>query len=99
MNTAILATPADDLERLARRRASAKMGWFIHATVYLLVNLLLMALSELSGRHWAVFPAFGWGLALAIHGTAVFFSTGGSGLHARLVQRERERLQTQRDAW
>ena len=26
-------------ERLARRRAGAKMGWYIHAAVYLAVNL------------------------------------------------------------
>ena len=34
----------DPIERLARRRAGAKMGWYIHASVYLLVNLLLVAL-------------------------------------------------------
>ena len=99
MTTASNPTPATELERLARRRAGAKMSWYIHATVYVIINLLLFALSELSGRHWAIFPAFGWGLGLAIHGIAVYFSTGGGGLHARMVQRERKRLQLQRDPW
>ena len=86
------------LERLARKRAGARMGWYIHATVYIAVNLLLVVLSAMSGRHWAVFPALGWGLGLAIHGL-VFISLGGGGLHERLVQRERERLALQRDPW
>ena len=87
------------LERTARRRAAAKMGWYIHATVYVAVNLLLVGLSAMSGRHWAVYPALGWGLGLAIHGLVVFVVSGGAGLHERLVQRERERLTLQRDPW
>ena len=43
----------DPIERLARRRAGAKMGWYIHASVYLLVNLLLVALSVGSGQDGA----------------------------------------------
>jgi hypothetical protein len=97
MNT---ATHSDSqLEQLARRRAGAKMGWYIHAGVYIAVNLLLAVLSATSGRHWAIFPAFGWGIGLAVHGIVVFIVTGGGGLHQRLVQRERERLSLQRDPW
>ena len=80
------------LERLAQRRAKSKMGWYIHASVYLLVNLLLVTLSVSSGRHWAVFPALGWGLGLLIHGGVVFLLFGGSDWHERMVQTERERL-------
>ena len=86
-------------ERLARKRAGAKMGWYIHASVYVAVNLLLVGLAATSGRNWAVFPLLGWGLGLAIHGFVVFIVTGGAGLHERLVQQERRRLATQRDAW
>lgn len=85
----------DPLERLARRRAGAKLGWYIHAGVYLAVNLLLVVLSASSGRHWAVFPAVGWGIGLAIHGVVVFFLASGSGLHERLVQAERDRIARQ----
>ena len=82
----------ETLERLARRRAGAKMGWFIHAFVYLAVNLLLAVLSAASGRHWAVVPALGWGLGLAIHGIVVVLVTGGGGLYERLVAQERRQL-------
>lgn len=89
----------DQLEQLARKRAGAKLGWYIHATVYIVVNLLLAALSATGGRHWAVFPAFGWGIGLAIHGAVVFFLGGGAGLHEHLLQQERERLTQQGDKW
>ena len=79
------------LERLAQRRAKAKMGWYIHASVYTLVNLLLVTLSVSSGRYWAVFPALGWGLGLLVHGVVVFRLFGGD-WHERMVQIERDRL-------
>ena len=89
----------NDLERLARRRAGAKLGWYIHAAVYLAVNLMLAFLASMGDRNWAIYPALGWGLGLAIHGAVVFLVTGGAGLHERLVQQERKRLQLQRDPW
>ena len=92
-----LQNPA--LEKLATKRASAKLGWYIHASVYIAVNLLLAALAAMSGRDWAMFPAVGWGIGLAVHGAVVFLLTGGAGLHERLVQRERSRLTSQRDPW
>ena len=95
------ATPLPDRnnERLARKRAAAKLGWYLHASVWLAVNLLLATVSFMSGHHWAVFPAAGWGIGLAVHGAVVFLVTGGAGLHARLLQHERKRLATQRDPW
>ena len=97
MNVPDQTTP--DIERLARKRAGAKMGWYIHATVYVAVNLMLVALSAMSGRHWAVFPALGWGIGLAVHGAVVFLVTGGAGLYDWIVQQERNRLSLQRDPW
>lgn len=86
----------DPLEREARRRAGAKMGWYIHASVYIAVNLMLVALAALSGRSWAIFPALGWGIGLAAHGVVVFLVIGG--LHQRMVEREREALR-QHSPW
>ena len=88
-----------ELERTARRRAGAKLGWFIHASVYIAVNLLLATLSAMSGRGWAIYPALGWGLGLAIHGAVVFLTTGGGGLMQRLVEQERQALKAQREPW
>jgi hypothetical protein len=87
----------EDLNRLARKRANAKMGWFIHAAVFLAVNLMLWTISLASGHYWAAFPSAGWAVGLAIHGAVVFLAT--SDLQEKLVQRERERLAHQRDPW
>jgi 2TM domain len=95
MTATSLQNPA--LEQLARRRARAKLGWYIHASVYIAVNLLLAALSALSGRHGAVFPAVGWGMGLAVHGAVVFLLAGGAGLHERLIERERSSLASPSD--
>ena len=87
------------LDRLARKRASAKLGWYIHALVYVCVNVMLALLSLAGGKHWAVFPALGWGLGLVIHGVVVFFVTGGAGLHQRLIEQERAALAASEERW
>jgi 2TM domain len=88
-----------DLERIARRRAGARLGWYIHAGVYVAVTTFLALLSAMGGRSWAVYPALGWGVGVVIHGLVVFFLTDGRGVYERLVQQERDRLSLQRDPW
>ena len=85
----------EEIERLARKRAGAKLGWYMHAMLYVLVNLFIFAISRYGFGHrpWSVFPLLGWGLGLALHGVAVFVLGAGGGLRERLVQKERERLQ------
>jgi hypothetical protein len=87
------ANRIDPWERIARKRAGAKLGWYLHAGIYVLVNVVLALLSSAHGKHWAVFPALGWAIGLAAHGLAVFLLGSGSSLRERMVQAERERLQ------
>jgi len=88
-------TASDAIERLARRRAGMRMGWLVHALVFIAVNLVLAAMSYASGRHWAIFPFLGWGLGLAIHGMVVWLAMPGSGLYQRMLARERDQLRRQ----
>ena len=85
----------EEIEHLARRRAGAKLGWYIHACVYVLVNLAFFAMSRygMGHRPWTVYPAVGWGVGLALHGVSVFLLGKGSSFRERLVARERERLE------
>lgn len=85
-------TSRPDLEKLARRRAAAKMGWYIHAFVYVLVNIGLVGLSAAKGHTWAMYPLMGWGLGLLIHGAVIWFLAPGGGFYDRLVARERRAL-------
>ena len=93
------ALNSEDLERLAHKRAGVKLGWYVHAAVYLVVNLVLVIFSLLTGSRWSIYPLLGWGLALALHGIAVFFLGAGAGVRDRLVRRERDRLQRQVDGY
>ena len=92
MNTPL---SSDEIDRIARKRAGAKLGWYIHAALYVVVNLAVFAVSKygIGTRPWSVFPLLGWGLGVVLHGVSVFVLGSGSGLRERLVQRERERLQ------
>lgn len=94
MNTPL---SSQEIDKRARRRAGAKLGWYTHAAVYVLVNLVLLGLSAngFGTRPWSMFPLLGWGLGLTLHGLSVFLIGAGSGLREHLVQQEHERLQRQ----
>jgi hypothetical protein len=98
MSSCALDHSVTDLERTARRRAGMKLGWYIHAGAYITVNLFLVMLAWSAGRNWAIFPALGWGLGLAIHGVVVFAVAGG-GVYESLLERERRQLAARKDAW
>ena len=89
----------EEVDHLARKRAGAKLGWYAHAAVYVLVNLFLFSVSlyGFGSRRWSLAPLLGWGLGLALHGVAVFVLGSGSGLRERMVQKEREKLRRERD--
>lgn len=88
-----------DLDALARKRVKSQLGWYKHFAVYLLVNAFLISLSIWQDRNWAIFPLFGWGLGLVLHGISVWFAGAGSSLRESMVERERQKLAAQRDAW
>ena len=98
MQSSMPMTP-EDLDQLARRRANAKLGWYLHAIAFVLVNALIFAMSRYAfgTRPWSVYPLLGWGLGLVLHGVSVFRGGPGSGGRARLGPRAREALQRRQD--
>ena len=77
----------DDLRRLAHRHVQAQLSWYLHAAVFVGVNLLL-----------GTWPALGWGLGLLLHGLLAFFGPNSRYYH-RLLHNEHQRLLAQRDPW
>ena len=81
------------IEARAAHRVRRKMGFFIHAAVYLMVNggLFLMNqwMPEQPAHH---LPLLGWGLGLAIHGVVTLLRLQGEGLHRQMLAREIETL-------
>jgi hypothetical protein len=83
----------DSIESRARRRVNLKMGFIIHASVFLVVNAFLYLYDHaLGGTRWSHFPLWGWGLGLAIHGVVVLIRLQGEGLRSSMLAREIERL-------
>jgi hypothetical protein len=82
----------EDLTRIARRRVKARIGLYIHATVYVAVNgFLALVQSQATPQHaWALWPAAGWGLGLAIHAAVVLL--GASGIRERMEAEELRKL-------
>jgi 2TM domain len=89
--------PEQDLHRQARRRVGMKLGFFIHALVFTLVNLGLYAINDAAGGpRWSHFPLWGWGLGLAIHGVVTLVALTGDGWRERMVAKEMARLRERR---
>src|SRR5215472_13796512 len=73
-------TPAGT-QPVARR----KVGLYIHATVYVAVNVLLITinLSTATGHLWFQWPLLGWGIGLLAHAVAAFSLAGRQGTRRR----------------
>jgi hypothetical protein len=84
------------LDRLAAKRAGMKIGFYVHAAVYVAVNLGLVLLSASQGKAWAIYPALGWGLGLFLHGAVTWLALPGGGLREQMVARERRILESRR---
>ena len=83
----------DSLESRAERRVRRKLGFLIHAFVFVVVNVGLYAMNSVTGEpRWAHFPLFGWGLGLAIHGIVTFVALQGEGVRRGMLAREIEHL-------
>ena len=83
----------DSIEARARRRVGMKIGFYTHALVFVIVNVGLYAFnSVIGGYRWSVWPLWGWGLGLGIHGIVTFIALRGDGLRERMLANEIESL-------
>jgi hypothetical protein len=89
MNTPIPAL-SPELERQARRNVALRMGWLVHAAVFVLVNAGLWLAGVRSG--WLGLPTGGWVIGLLVHGAVVWLAPTGEGIRQRLLETERQRL-------
>jgi 2TM domain len=88
----IMANPM--LLKQARRRANAKIGFYIHAVIFTLVNMGLVGLNvAIGGFLWSLFPLVGWGIGLAFHAFGVFGFPGAAQLNQRMINAEMRNLE------
>lgn len=56
-----------------RKRVNEKIGFYIHLTVFICVNLFFNIWNWIEGgEYWAIFPLVFWGFGLGIHYLNVF---------------------------
>ena len=83
----------DEIYEQAKARVEAKKGFFIHLTVYIVVNIVLVliwAFAAGRGFPWFIFPIFGWGIGLLFHYLGVFVFGGKSDRAA--IEKEAEKI-------
>ncbi len=83
-----------ELLRIAQKRAKAKLGFYIHATVYVLVTVLQVGINSFTTPDvmWSIFPALGWGVGLTAHYLGVFILADWR-IKEFLIEEEMVRLQ------
>jgi hypothetical protein len=73
-STQVLTMEEHEKLQRAKERVEAITGFYIHLSVYILVNAVLLIINVLSGEPWWVqWPILGWGIGVVAHGLAVFF--------------------------
>lgn len=80
-----------ELERQARRNVGMRLGWLIHAAVFVLVNAGLLLTGKTGG--WLGLPTGGWIIGLLAHGAVVWLRPTAEAIRNRMLDKERQRLQ------
>jgi signal transduction histidine kinase len=90
--------------RVARRRANAEVGFYMHLVSYLGVITFLAFINIMTTMYpWFLWPALGWGIGLFAHYMAVFGSRAVRERYfepaiEREVRRQKTALQTEKQA-
>jgi hypothetical protein len=79
----------------AKKRAEAKIGFYIHLAVYVGVNILLMVINLSTSPQylWFKWPLLGWGIGLFFHGISIFVFSGKrfEVLKEKMIEKEMKR--------
>ncbi len=82
----------------AKKRVEEKKGFYIHLTVYIVVNIglvLLWASATGRGYPWFVWSLGGWGTGILFHYLSVFVFGGKSNRAA--IENEVEKIRKEQD--
>lgn len=74
----------------AKHRVAAKRGFYVHLSVYIAVNILLVIVNLSSSPEylWFKWPLMGWGIGLFFHGLGVFAFSDHSKITERMIEKE-----------
>jgi hypothetical protein len=85
---------SQDIRETARKRVDAKIGFYVHLFIYIVVNILLVILNlKYSPQyHWFYWPLSGWGIGIFFHAMAVFVFPPGSAIKEKMMKIEEKKL-------
>ena len=85
----------EQIYELAKKRVEEKKGFFVHLTVYILVNIMLVliwAFATGGGYPWFIWALGGWGIGLLFHFLGVFVFSKRTDWERREIEKEAEKL-------
>jgi hypothetical protein len=88
-----------DILRRAEKRVEAKLGFYIHLGVYILVNGIMVAVNLMTSpeTYWFIWPLIGWGIGVLFHGLSVFVFGDGLAIRKKMIDAEIRRQAHNRD--
>lgn len=81
----------------AKKRAEAKIRFYLHLIVYIVVNILLIIVNLTTSTKylWFKWPLIVWGLGLLFHSIGIRFSSAGYSIKDRMIEKEMRKLDNQ----
>ena len=82
----------------AKKKVEAKIGFYIHLSFYVVVNIVLIIINLNTSTQylWFKWPLIGWGIGLFFHAMGVFAFSKGLSLKDRMIEKEMRRQATKK---
>ena len=87
----------EEMYQKAKKRAEAKIRFYLHLIVYIVVNILLIIVNLTTSTKylWFKWPLIVWGLGLLFHSIGIRFSSAGYSIKDRMIEKEMRKLDNQ----
>ena len=74
----------------AKKRVEAKIGFFIHLSIYIAINIVLIFINLRTSPQyiWFKWPLIGWGIGVFFHAMGVFVFSGKSAITEKMIEKE-----------
>ena len=74
----------------AKKKVEAKFGFYIHLSIYIAVNILLLIINLRTSPQyiWFKWPLIGWGIGVFFHAMGVFVFSGKSAITEQMIEKE-----------
>ena len=75
----------------AEKRVEEKIGFYIHLSIYIAVNILLIIINLFTSSHylWFKWPLIGWGIGVFFHALGIYFLSGQ--IKEQMIEKEMQK--------